>query len=68
MVVGLYTFTLHTRSFVCHTKAIVIRHEHQNNAPTIAVGHHHIGVLTNTVCLNIITKFKSYIIAYIFTA
>ena len=29
----------------------------------IAVGHH-TGALTNTVCLNIITNYKSYIIAY----
>ena len=54
-MLGLYT--LDTRSFFYHTKATLIRHEHQNNAPTIAVGHHHIGALTNTICLNIITNY-----------
>jgi len=33
----------------------------------IAVSHHHIGALTNTVCLNIITNYKSYIIAYTYS-
>jgi len=64
-MLGLYT--LHTRSFFYHTKAILIRHKHQNNAPTISVGHHHIGALINTVCLNIMTNYKSYIIAYTYS-
>jgi len=62
---GLYT--LHTRSFFYHTKAVLTRREHQNNTPTIAVGHHHIGTLTNSVCLHLITNYKSYIIAYTYS-
>ena len=54
-------------SLFYYTKAILIRHEHQNNAPTIAVGHHHTGALNNTLRLNTITNYKSYIIAHTYS-